>query len=220
MAVQYLRLTAASHAFANTGALPVARTASRAPSRSCAQEHVAYVQVTRKIHSQCPSYDCARHPSLSLQAAAADEELHYLAAFLLELTLMDELLLKYLPSQLAAASVYLARAMLGRKPWDATLAHYSRYEEADVVPAAADLAFNHAHIQADGNFTAILEKYSSERLRQVASLPPFQALLPHSQSCKQYTQQQQAAAAANSSATDDNPIAGCFCSESSDMDLA
>lgn len=139
-----------------------------------------------------------------LQAAAADEELHYLAAFLLELTLMDEQLLKYLPSQIAAASVYLARAMLGRKPWDPTLAHYSRYEEADVVPTAADLAFNHAHIQADGGFTAILEKYSSERLRNVASLAPFQALLPHSQQWQQQYQQQHAAAAG--STTDDSPI--------------
>lgn len=156
-----------------------------------------------------------------LQAAAADEDLHYLAAFLLELTLMDEQLLKYTPSQVAAASVYLARAMLGRKPWDPTLAHYSRYEEADVVPVAADLAFNHAHIQADGSFTAILEKYSSDRLRNVAGLQPFEALLPHSQHWRQYQQQQQQAAAANnSSTTDDSPIAGCFCSDmSSDMEL-
>jgi hypothetical protein len=149
----------------------------------------------------------------------ADEELHYLAAFLLELNLMDEQLLQYLPSQLAAASVYLAASMLGRTPWDPTLAHYSRYSEAEVAAIAADLAFTHAHIQSDGSFTAILEKYSNDSLRRVASLPPCQALLRHSQRWQQY-QQQQLATAGSSSSADESPIAGCFCSDmSSDMEL-
>lgn len=154
---------------------------------------------------------------LLLQAAAADEELHYLAAFLLELNLMDEQLLKYLPSQLAAASVYLARQMLGRQPWDATLAHYSQKAEAEVGAVAADLAFAHAQISSEGQFTAILEKYSSERLRSVASLPPCEGLLARSDRYQQYQQQQ---AAANSSSADDSPIAGCFASDmGSDMEL-
>lgn len=153
-----------------------------------------------------------------LQAAAADEELHYLAAFLLELNLMDEQLLKFLPSQMAAASVYLARSMLGRKPWDPTLAHYSRYSESDIVPVAAELAYTHAQIQADGSFTAILEKYSSDRLRRVASRAPCAALLPHSERWQQ--QQLMAAAAATSSTEQDSPIAGCFSGDmSSDMEL-
>jgi hypothetical protein len=130
---------------------------------------------------------------------------------------MDEQLLKYLPSQLAASSVYLARQMLGRKPWDATLAHYSQKEESEVISIAADLAFVHAQIQSEGQFTAILEKYSSERLRSVSSLPPCENLLPRSELFQQYQQQQQAAA--NSSSADDSPIAGCFSMDSSDMEL-
>jgi hypothetical protein len=129
---------------------------------------------------------------------------------------MDEQLLKFLPSQLAAASVYLARQMLGRKPWDATLAHYSQKEESEVISIAADLAFAHAQVQSDGQFTAILEKYSSERLRSVSSLPPCESLLPCSELFQQYQQQQ---AAANSSLADDSPIAGHVSMSSSDMEL-
>eukprot|EP00878_Enallax_costatus_P020453 GHUV01021627.1.p1 GENE.GHUV01021627.1~~GHUV01021627.1.p1 ORF type:complete len:248 (+),score=107.97 GHUV01021627.1:282-1025(+) len=112
-----------------------------------------------------------------LQAAAADEQLHYLAAFLLELTLMDEGMMAYLPSQLAAGSVYLAHAMLGRKPWDATLAHYSRYKEYQVQPIAQELAFLHARIISEGQFQAIKEKYSSEKLLDVANIPSCQKFL-------------------------------------------
>eukprot|EP00775_Hariotina_reticulata_P012254 gene12254-12391_t len=112
-----------------------------------------------------------------LQAAAADEELHYLAAFLLELTLMDETLLPYLPSQLAAASVYLAHVMLNRKPWNATLAHYARYSEAEVRLVAQELAATHARILTEGQFGAIREKYGSEKLLNVAAVPICQAML-------------------------------------------
>lgn len=130
---------------------------------------------------------------------------------------MDEQLLKYLPSQIAAASVYLARQMLNRQPWDATLAHYSQKEESEVSSIAADLAFTHAQIQSEGQFTAILEKYSSERLRNVSSMAPCERILARSERFQQYQQQQ---AAANSSSADDSPIAGCFCSDmSSDMEL-
>lgn len=112
-----------------------------------------------------------------LQAAAADEQLHYLAAFLLELTLMDEGMLAFLPSQLAAASVYLSHAMLGCKPWDVTLAHYSRYKEYEVQPIAQELAFLHAKIISEGSFQAIKEKYTSEKLLNVASIPSCQKIL-------------------------------------------
>jgi cyclin A len=112
-----------------------------------------------------------------LQAAAADEELHYLAAFLLELTLMDETLLPYLPSQLAAASVYLAHIMLNRKPWSGTLAHYARYSETEVRLVAQELASTHARILTEGQFGAIREKYSSEKLLSVAAVPICQTML-------------------------------------------
>jgi cyclin A len=161
-----------------------------------------------------------------LQAAAADEQLHYLAAFLLELSLMDEQLLHLLPSQVAAGSVYLARAMLGRAPWDATLAHYSGHAEADVGPVAAELAFTHHTIAADGSFGAILDKYSSERLLCVSGLPAH-ALMSR---CTRWAAHQVAAAAAaataGSSSSDDEAhgspagAAGGMCSEaSSDMEL-
>eukprot|EP00879_Flechtneria_rotunda_P016000 GHRR01016733.1.p1 GENE.GHRR01016733.1~~GHRR01016733.1.p1 ORF type:complete len:285 (+),score=90.51 GHRR01016733.1:484-1338(+) len=117
-----------------------------------------------------------------LQAAAADEKLHYLSAFLLELSLMDEQMLKYVPSQVAAASVYLANNILGRQPaWDATLSHYSRYKERELLPCACDLACIHAQLMVESNFTAIKEKYASQKLLKVSQAPVCQALVQQAQ---------------------------------------
>lgn len=143
-----------------------------------------------------------------LQAAAADEQLHYLAAFLLELTLMDEQMLSYLPSQLAAASVYLANCMLGRKPWDTTLAHYTRYREFEVQPCAVGLASMHAHIMGDSSFNAIKDKYSSDKLLDVAAVPSCQALL------RMYGGQQKLLSVAP-----DSPQGSFSTQNSSDMDM-
>lgn len=113
-----------------------------------------------------------------LQASAADAQLHYAASFLLETALLDEGLLPYLPSQLAAASVYAARAMLGQAPWDGTLAHYARYSADEVGPIARELAWSHARTMAAGQFTAVRDKYASDKLLCVSGLAPCAALLP------------------------------------------
>ncbi|KAF8064634.1 CYCA2-1 [Scenedesmus sp. PABB004] len=142
-----------------------------------------------------------------LQAAGADEQLHYLSAFLLELSLMDEALLAFLPSQLAAGSVFAANAMLGRRPWDATLAHYSRYAAADAAPVAAALAAAHARLLGEGQFNAIRDKYASDKLLNVAAVPPCPKLLAA------------AAAAAACSPGAGSPGSGGSADGSSDMEL-
>jgi len=50
------------------------------------------------------------------KAAMSDYRVHTLSKFLLELALLEIRLLKYVPSQIAAASVYLARTMVGITP--------------------------------------------------------------------------------------------------------
>ena len=111
-----------------------------------------------------------------LQASAADERLHFLAGFLCELALMDEAALRLRPSDVAAASVFLARAMLGLAPWDATLAHYAGRGAGDVAAAAALVAGTHRRVVEEGAFTAIVDKYSSPKLLAVGAAAP---MAPH-----------------------------------------
>ena len=108
-----------------------------------------------------------------LQASAADERLHFLASFLCEVALMDEASLRHLPSSIAAASVFLARAMLCQAPWDATLAHYARRGAADVAAAAHMVAAAHQRVVSEGTFTAIVDKYSSPKLLAVGKAAPM-----------------------------------------------
>lgn len=61
-----------------------------------------------------------------LQACVADEQLHYLASYIAELSLLDHRMLQYMPAVVAAAAVYLARTMLRSKSWNTTLQHYTQ----------------------------------------------------------------------------------------------
>lgn len=108
-----------------------------------------------------------------LQASAADERLHFLASFLCEVALMDEGCLRHSPSSVAAASVFLARAMLGQQPWDATLGYYSRRHAADVAAAVQFVAGTHRQVVEDGTFTAMVDKYSSPKLLYVGKAQPL-----------------------------------------------
>ena len=58
------------------------------------------------------------------------------AKFLLEISALEHKLLAYPPSQLAAASMWLARFCLDRGPWNATLVHYSTYSEEEIIEPA------------------------------------------------------------------------------------
>ena len=135
-------------------------------------------QVLSVLHFEMTVPTCKTFLRRYLQAAGADEELHYLAAFLAELSLMHEDMMQFVPSEVAASSVNLARRMLHRKAWDPTLKHYSGYEEADLCECIVRLAQLHSSILSEGQFTAIKEKYSSKSLLGVATIPAVK--LPNS----------------------------------------
>lgn len=63
-----------------------------------------------------------------------DIQTRTLGKYLMEISLLDHRFMGYLPSQIAAASMYLARKILERGAWDATLAHYAGYSEEDIEP--------------------------------------------------------------------------------------
>ncbi|TPX59652.1 hypothetical protein SpCBS45565_g07675 [Spizellomyces sp. 'palustris'] len=57
------------------------------------------------------------------------------AKYLMEISLVDHRFLVHVPSKVAAASMSLARRMLGRVPWDAQLEYYAGYPEEEIEPA-------------------------------------------------------------------------------------
>ncbi|KAI5839826.1 cyclin-like protein [Morchella snyderi] len=63
-----------------------------------------------------------------------DFQTRTVAKYLMEISLLDHRFMEFLPSQVAAAAMYLSRMMLERGPWDADLIHYSDYTEDQIMP--------------------------------------------------------------------------------------
>jgi cyclin A len=95
-----------------------------------------------------------------LQAAGADERLHYLSSYVCELSLLSEHALGMLPSQVAAASVYVASVLLeaagaggggvggngnsnSSSVWTPTLERYTGWRLEDLQPAISELLTLH-----------------------------------------------------------------------------
>ncbi|KAK0509724.1 hypothetical protein JMJ35_008118 [Cladonia borealis] len=68
------------------------------------------------------------------KADSYDIQTRTLGKYLLEISLLDHRFMGYHPSHIAAAAMYLARLILERGEWDATLTHYSGYSEEEIQP--------------------------------------------------------------------------------------
>mmetsp|Transcript_9787 Transcript_9787/g.17838 ORF Transcript_9787/g.17838 Transcript_9787/m.17838 type:complete len:106 (+) Transcript_9787:1754-2071(+) len=74
-----------------------------------------------------------------LKAGHADKQIVQLACYILDGTLESYKLIQYLPSQLAAAAIFIARRTVGRNPWSPTLLRYAIYREEEVALVARDI---------------------------------------------------------------------------------
>jgi len=105
------------------------------------------------------------------KAGGSDYTLHTLCKYLIEVILIDVKFLIYPPSQQAAASVYLGRAMTGKSPlWTPTLQHYSTYAESTVRECALDMN-ELLKKSTNSSLKAIRKKYSLPKFGQVTELP-------------------------------------------------
>ncbi|KAK2737169.1 G2/mitotic-specific cyclin [Myotisia sp. PD_48] len=57
-----------------------------------------------------------------------------LGKYFMEISLLDYRLMPYRQSHIAAASMFLARLIFNRGPWDATITHYSNYTQEEIIP--------------------------------------------------------------------------------------
>jgi hypothetical protein len=89
-----------------------------------------------------------------------DIQTRTLGKYLLEIGCLDHRFLAHPPSQVAAASMYLARLVLERGPWDATLAHYSGYSEEEIQPV---LQLMIDYLSGPVIHEAFFKKYASKK---------------------------------------------------------
>ncbi|KAK4792853.1 hypothetical protein SAY86_023288 [Trapa natans] len=100
-------------------------------------------------------------------------ELEFLANFLAELTLIEYSFLKFLPSLVAASSIFLARWTLNPSdhPWNPTLEHYTCHKASELKTAV--LAMEDLQRNTSGcPLNSIREKYRQRKFKCVANLTP------------------------------------------------
>ena len=93
-----------------------------------------------------------------------------LANYLVELTLQEYTMLKYLPSTIAAASTYLSLKTMGQAPWTSELQSQSCYSESAILPCVRDINALHKNAAAN-NLQAVRKKYAQEKHGSVSGIP-------------------------------------------------
>lgn len=89
-----------------------------------------------------------------------DIQTRTLGKYLTEISLLDHRFMGYKQSHIAAAAMYLARMILDRPGWDATLAHYSGYTEEEIQPVFL-LMIDYLHRPVAHE--AFFKKYASKK---------------------------------------------------------
>ncbi|KAF1956106.1 G2/M-specific cyclin NimE [Byssothecium circinans] len=94
-----------------------------------------------------------------------DVQTRTLGKYLLEIGCLDHRFIVYPPSQVAAAAMYLARLVLERGPWDATLAHYAGYSEDEIQPV---LSLMIDYLSGPVAHEAFFKKYASKKFMKAS----------------------------------------------------
>ena len=102
-----------------------------------------------------------------LKAAHADKKMVQVSCYILDNTLQSYDLLRFKPSELAGAAVYLARKAAGRNAWSPTLLKYAGYCEEEIEPVAKEVVRERDFQSKD--LKAVNKKYSSSRYGGVAA---------------------------------------------------
>lgn len=109
------------------------------------------------------------------KAGQVEPKIHTMAKYFMELTLVDYSCVRFLPSEIAAASLYLAMKLdkeQANSEWTPTLAYYSAYPESQLLPCARRIAFLITQTLAvNPKNTAVYNKYSNSKFMCVSKLP-------------------------------------------------
>lgn len=96
---------------------------------------------------------------------------HFMAKYLMELSLVDYDMCHVLPSKVAAAALFLSLKIIdNRGDWSKTLQFYSQYEENDIYPVVCHLAKNLKNAFTNSYSRFIGNKYSNKKLLSIAKI--------------------------------------------------
>ncbi|KAG6613396.1 Cyclin B [Phytophthora cinnamomi] len=105
-----------------------------------------------------------------------DDRVEHFAHYVIDRSLQEYKLIKYLPSTIAASAVHIARTQTGDFPaWSSTLEHHSSYTEHSLDPCIADLKEilwnTQNNVGKMSKLTAARRKFGKERFMAVAVEP-------------------------------------------------
>lgn len=107
-----------------------------------------------------------------LKAASSDEEMENLVFFLMELSLMQYVMMKFPPSMLAAAAVYTAQCTLQKTPvWNHVLKSHTGYSEVDLKECTRLMVAFHQSSE-ESKLNVVFKKYSMPQYNSVALIKP------------------------------------------------
>ncbi|KAL9024715.1 MAG: hypothetical protein Q9196_006312, partial [Gyalolechia fulgens] len=89
-----------------------------------------------------------------------DIQTRTLGKYLVEISLLDHRFLQYPPSQIASGAMYLARLILERGEWNATISHYAGYTEAEIEPVFKLMV---DYLRRPVTHEAFFKKYASKK---------------------------------------------------------
>lgn len=101
------------------------------------------------------------------KAAGADSATHNTAKFIMELSLVDYSMIRYLPSQIAAAALHISMDINSFGDWDETIAHYSKFSEESIKPIRNELRDMMIRAKKHPKLQAVRNKYKSKRVGEV-----------------------------------------------------
>ncbi|CAK7220818.1 G2/mitotic-specific cyclin [Sporothrix curviconia] len=93
-----------------------------------------------------------------------DIQTRTVAKYLTEISLLDHRFMSYRPSHVAAAAMFLARLILDRGEWGATLSFYAGYTEDDIEPVAILMV---DYLARPSTHEAFFKKYASKKFLKV-----------------------------------------------------
>lgn len=122
----------------------------------------------------CPTAYQFLQRFLKASKTDSDETISF-AQYIIEFSLQEYSLMKYLPSEIAAAAVFIARVQMDELPvWNATLEYHSSYSKESILPVAQDImeiTWKYQNgITSSSKLTAVKRKYSKERFHYVSNL--------------------------------------------------
>jgi len=134
-----------------------------------------------------PTFNCFIEKYL--RDCNADDRARHLSFYIAELTLVEgDPYIKYMPSQIAAASICLANIALGQEPWPVSLQQKTEYSVADFQECMQDLYKTYCGA-AEHPQQAIREKYKQEKYCQVSLISPPPSLMGLGQSTESDVQE-------------------------------